>query len=374
MGSGASVPGGKNVDSSMENVSVGQDSNSQQSQNFCPPFSTWAHRRARRRPTLELEADLHFGVNSDRSKAIESRGSWKRTFSLSGAANPKHHEFLHEGASIDRTSPVYDPLLVFKIDTTVLAAINVQRLVRGYMVREAFRKNMFKKSALNPLDKLPVPANLSPSTRSPQADNSSEPGTSPSTSPPISTTPANRFVEEGSPSHHTLNLIEAYRQKAINARRAGDTKLALDYMAMFKTLKQLIEGGNVPLEGNSMDGRSHNYQKSLSEDLQFSPVRFESLKRKAISARKLGKNDLALQYMTEYNYMISSMKGTGEGGDGSQSGSPLPAKHPTPERNIPLDEQIRLAKLSAISAKRDGQNAEAVFQMKRYKSLLATKN
>ena len=92
-----------------------------------------------RRATLDLKKDFGLQNQKEMFNVIESRSSWKRKFSLGPPVQNFNMDTLVNGRSIERSSPNYDPLLVFTMDTTVLAAITVQRLVRGHFARRRFR-------------------------------------------------------------------------------------------------------------------------------------------------------------------------------------------------------------------------------------------
>ena len=342
----------------------------------------------RRQSAIHLEKDFGFHHQKDTgSPSIESRGSWKRKFSLTPRKNElKMMDLMLNGRSIERSSPCYDPLLVFRMDTTVLAAITVQKLVRGYFARlhHQIKFGELKQQRISKLMKSPsrvqalrdsaftdVDARASQSAGGDGSCGSGDGGEGASTR--SRNQEDDKHLEEKTDAR-TLDLVLSHKQKAIEARQAGDTKLALEHMGRFKALKESLGDDAADILTPRM-----NRRRSPAD---ITPVSIETCKRKAIAARKAGDTELAVEYMADYSrmkaYLESQARFTASGlqGEGqSRSSSTSPATNIESLDNSAdassLEAQIDATKSAAILAKRAGRKDEAIAQMKRYKSLLA---
>ena len=372
MGSGASVAG-----RGMTCVSAGNES---QKPFYCPSLVCGANQR-KRRGTADLSND--FMLQYEKKDLVASRGSWKRKFSIGQAAdNFKIMEKLVNGKSIEQDSPLYDPLLVFVMDTTVLAAITVQRLARGYCCRKEFRSRRDKKGHIHYLSSViasPGATDLlrvSAFSRSPSTSANNDGMDYMNNSSIFSTMRKTnqedeKWCTEPNSDDHTFELILSHKQKAIEARRAGDTQLALEHMEKFKSLKK-------SLGDKAVDILTPRMQR-CGGPADVTPEGLETCKRKAMAARKSGNTELALEYMAEYTRMKASLELQQSPTDilsRSSSTSPATQDHVSSGSsstggNTALEEQIEAAKSAAILAKREGRQDEAIAQMKRYKSLLS---
>jgi hypothetical protein len=356
---------------------------------YCPSFRTGSGGRPRRRDTLDLSQDFGFQHQKDSmSLSIEAKGSWKRKFSLGPTNNFKVMETLVNGRSIERKSECYDPLLVFTMDTTVLAAITVQRLVRGYFARKQLRTHLGGSRGQRLASLVASPSSSQELRNNSAFTNTGSSGGGGSSSDgsrvigSIGGGASMRSRNQEEDRHFEekadvsmLDLVVSHKQKAIEARRAGDTKLALEHMGKFKALKESLGDSAADILTPRMNRRG---------PADVTPESLETCKRKAIAARKAGSTELAVEYMADYMRMKASLESQGRFSAGgllgegqSRSSSTSPATHIDNKNNskigaaATLEARIHAAKSAAILAKRAGRQDEAIAQMKRYKSLQA---
>jgi hypothetical protein len=332
--------------------------------------------------------------------------------------------------SMNRDDYFYDPLLAFRLDCTSLAAILIQRLVRGHLARGKVQIRLasalrFKRMGKNNQPKQDEQEQISQSTNSTQRDKTnmrqkSKPNETHSTpypeSPSVNGSPSSTTTDDSNDNNNNNNsqsnitssskstedigddtnnkssllvvannsysqeiyqeIIEMYKQKAITAKRAGDTAYAIENMQKYKTMKEnnngeassdcfLFEGGTYVSASPLLLSMIHEGSIALVEDY----------KCKAIGAKKAGDTRLAINYMTKYKALQRALAKDKRQESSSATTPPsnfAATATPTSQRKEyeGLANQIETAKKAAISAKRAGDTTTALTHMKSYKSLI----
>ena len=342
--------------------------------------------------------------------------------------------------SMNRDDYFYDPLLAFRLDCTSLAAVLIQRLVRGHLARGKVQIRLasalrFKRMGKNNQRKQEEQEQISQSTNSTHSitvvplsmlrdetniRQKSKPNETHSTpypeSPSVNGSPSSTTTDDSNDNNNNNNsqsnitssskstedigddtnnkssllvvannsysqeiyqeIIEMYKQKAITAKRAGDTAYAIENMQKYKTMKEnnngeassdcfLFEGGTYVSASPLLLSMIHEGSIALVEDY----------KCKAIGAKKAGDTRLAINYMTKYKALQRALAKDKRQESSSATTPPsnfAATATPTSQRKEyeGLTNQIETAKKAAISAKRAGDTTTALTHMKSYKSLI----
>ena len=314
--------------------------------------------------------------------------------------NAQDKQDKYHGKSIDRKDKDYDPILIFELDYTSLAAVLIQRLIRGHLTRSAY--NFGLHGTLKDLNKLkennnyltttmkkgqntvetkteypespsasgsPTTSsptiNATPPSKQPQQSNEESPTTTPSNTATPSTNTAMRLQMTDKYFEHHHEMTEMFKQKAIRAKKLGDIKLALEYMQKYKALKMFIPNSNAS-PSSTLSTSPAIFVKHFNDG---SAHLVEDYKQKAMSARKNQDTKLALQYMTKYKSLHSLTKDSRQ--ESPPTTTPPVSTADTESAKRSLKKRIETTKKAAIDAKRAGEVTEALTQMKLYKSLIA---
>ena len=211
-----------------------------------------------------LNRIIHYGSASERSKerwetlSADFTGNqpkktrsmlFERQLSTLGPTQRQLHlaQTLDEnlvGKSMERDDFGYDPLLVFELDCKSLAAVVMQRLIRGHLIRARYKAQVQETVVRlgeieNKRQQQQIEQN-EPNTQNEQktiilphhSDSVSTPS-SPS-SATYTTTITDKHFE-----HHD-QMTEMFKQKAIAAKRAGDVRSALQHMLLLMLLLLLL--------------------------------------------------------------------------------------------------------------------------------------
>ena len=333
------------------------------------------------------------------------------------------------GKSMERDDFGYDPLLVFELDCKSLAAVVMQRLIRGHLIRARYTAQVQKtvvrlgeienrrhqqeieqKERNERNEPNTLTQNKQKTTMLPHHSDSVSIPSSPSSTTHTTTITDKHF------EHHD-QMTEMFKQKAIAAKRAGDVRSALQHMQKYKILQTFtptavaaaVAAAAVvdqptatevsasmplttttatlpsmpltPLTPSTPSTPSSTPPSSTSPTFAASPFLIQTInegslhlveeyKQKAISARKNGDTQLAIQYMIKYKSLNASLKDESRleiSSPSSSSNGQIEYEHQ--RKNLSV--QIETAKQTAMGLKRRGEITEALSKMKLYKSLLA---
>jgi hypothetical protein len=289
----------------------------------------------------------------------------------------QQYNSMYVNKSLNRYEAGYDPILAFEVDCTSLAAVLIQRLIRGHLTRETFKLKLLKlnggiipsqKQAQLKMQKqqqsnaassdaqhlLSTPPDHESNERSTYPESPSE-NLFPSSSSAVGVVSAavDKIIRS---KEMYQEMTEMYKRLAIVAKRTGKTALALQHMHRYKTLH---------VSNSELAQSSPALIQTIHEGSQ---VLVEEYKRKAIAAKKDGNTKLAIHYMTKYKELRSLLDNDSRQELSSSVTTPPPAGQAADETDLTV--QIETAKKAAINAKKRGSTTEALSHMKKYKTLI----